>query len=67
MRFHSFFASLGSHAGHCGLPRGFGSRLLSGRLPGLPSSIFKAVGFGIPPRLFPFMMITPMKNPLESG
>src|SRR5690606_40384558 len=50
--FHCFLASLGNHDGGDGaIGRGFGSLSLSGRLPGLPSSTFRAVGFGFRPRI----------------
>src|SRR5690606_39630618 len=48
--FHCILASLGNHDGGDGaIGRGFGSLSLSGRLPGLPSSTFRAVGFGFRP------------------
>ena len=50
-RFHSFLASGRSHDGHFSSPfGGMGSWSLSGRLPGLPSSTFSAVGLGFLPR-----------------
>ena len=49
-RFHSFFASASSHDGHLIVDfGGTGSCSLSGCLPGLPSSIFSAVGLGFLP------------------
>src|SRR5699024_4186745 len=50
MRFHSFFASSSSQEGQRGaFFSGFGSFVFKGRPPGLPSSIFSAVGFGFLP------------------
>jgi hypothetical protein len=50
IRFHSFFASASSHAGHLGaFFSGFGSPAFSPLFPGFPSSTFTAVGFGFRP------------------